>query len=154
MWVKIFDKYEISEEGAIRNTKTGRIVKQFRGKDGYLRTQIAGKTMCVHRLVALTFIPAEIGKDHVNHKDGDKSNNHVVNLEWCTRNENMIHAYRMGLKSSRGTKNGRSKLTESDVIYIREHYTPYDKHFGAVALSRKFGVARQTVSAVVNGQNW
>ena len=154
MWVNIFDKYEISETGIVRNTKSGREVKQFLGKDGYFRIQIAGKTRTVHRLVALTFIPAEVGKDFVNHKDGDKTNNHVSNLEWCTRSENLKHAYVHGLKNSNGVKNGRSKLTEADVNFIRTHHISGDKNFGSTALAKKFGGARQTISAVVSGQNW
>lgn len=119
-----------------------------------MRTQIAKKTKTVHRLVALAFIPAEDGKDFVNHKDGNKQNNVVDNLEWCTRSENMKHAYEYGLKNSNGVKNGRSKLTEEDVSFIRTHHVRGDKDFGTTALARKFGVARQTISAVVSGQNW
>jgi hypothetical protein len=154
MWVRIFDKYEISNSGVVRNVKSGRQIKQFQGKDGYLRIQIAGKTRTVHRLVAEAFIPSEVGKDFVNHKDGNKQNNNVENLEWCTRSENLKHAYKFGLKNSCGVKNGRSKLTESDVIFIREHYIRGDKNFGTKALAKRFGVARQTVSAVISGQNW
>lgn len=154
MWVGILDKYEVSDTGVIRNIKTGREIKQFLGKDGYFRTQIAGKTRLVHRLVAEAFIPTECEKPFVNHKDGDKSNNKVTNLEWCTRSENMIHAYQMGLKNSSGVKNGRCKLTENDVNFIRENYIAGDKSFGAKALAKRFGVAQQTICAVVNKQNW
>lgn len=154
MWIKLFDKYEISEAGIVRNTKSGREVKQFLGKDGYFRIQIAGKTRTVHRLVALNFVPADVGKDFVNHKDGNKQNNHVSNLEWCTRSENLKHAYDHGLKNSNGMKNGRSKLTEKDVAFIRTHHVRRDNVFGTNALAKRFGVARQTISAVVSGQNW
>ena len=156
MWVKMLDVhgYEASDLGEIRNIKTGRVLVQFIGKDGYLRTQIAGKTRLVHRLIAKTFVPKPEGKDFVNHIDGDKQNNEVRNLEWVTRSENIKHAYSIGLKSSNGSRNGRSKLTEDDVRFIRENYKPYDKQFGANALAEKFGVARQTIGAVASGQNW
>ena len=154
MGVKIFDKYEISENGIIRNIKTGRELHQFPNRRGYMVVQIAGKTRTVHRLVATAFLTPEHGRDFINHKDGDKRNNSVDNLEWCSRSENMKHAYKMGLKNSYGSKNGRSKLTETDVIFIRKHYIAKDKQFGATALAKKFGVARQTISAVGNGQNW
>lgn len=154
MWVKITDPYELSDTGVVRNAKTGRELKQFKGKDGYKRVQVARKTFLVHRLVAFMFVRCEPGKDFVNHKDGDKLNNHASNLEWCTRAENMKHAYQMGLKSSNGEKNGRCRLTAEDVAFIREHYSAGDKEFGAKALGRRFGVAHQTISAIAHGQNW
>lgn len=155
MWLKILDDYEISDNGEIRNANTGRTIKQFIGKDGYARTQIAGKTRLVHRLVALTFIPSDVGKDFVNHKDGNKQNNRADNLEWCTRSENMRHAYDNSLKQPMvGIKNGRSKLSYYDVSFILENYIQRDKRYGAKALAKQFGVAPQTICAVASGQNW
>lgn len=155
MWVRIFDKYEISDDGVIRNFKTKRTIKQFVGKDGYVRTQIAGKTRLVHRLVALQFLPFCLDKNFVNHIDGDKQNNSASNLEWCTSSENQKHAYRKQLrKPNFGVKNGRSKLSEKDVDFILSKYIPRDAEFGATALAERFGVARQTICAVAHGQNW
>ena len=155
MWVSISDKYEVSDSGHIRNRKTQRVLKQFTGKDGYMRTQFDGKTQTVHRVVAIAFLPATPGLDFVNHKDGNKQNNAVENLEWCNRGENMRHAYRTGLKKPMcGAANGRSSLTPENVSFIKAHYVPRDKTFGAKALSKKFGVAPQTICAVVSGQNW
>ena len=156
MWQKILDAegYEASADGRIRNAKTGRLLKQHIGNDGYLRIQIAGKTRLAHRVIADIFLLKPVGKDFVNHKDGNKQNNRADNLEWVTRSENMQHAYENGLKSAAGVKNGRSKLTEADVAFIRGHCIPGDKEFGASALSKKLGVARQTISAVFHRQNW
>ena len=154
MWLKILDNYELSDTGAVRNSKTGRHIKQFAGKDGYFRVQIAGKTRLVHRLMAVAFIQKPHGKNFVNHKDGNKQNNNAWNLEWVTRSENMKHAYSHGLKSSYGTKNSRCKLSEEDVAFIRKHYIPYDMNFGAKALGKRFGVAHQTIAAVAHRQNW
>ena len=154
MWISISDKYEASLDGHIRNKNTKRILREFVGKDGYLRTQFDGKSRTVHRVIALAFIPKIEGKDFINHKDGNKQNNSVDNLEWCTRSENMKHAYKHNLKSSIGIKNGRNKLSYDDVLYIRTHYIPRDKHFGAKPLAKKFGVAHQTISAVACGQNF
>lgn len=155
MWKEYdFTGYEVSEDGEIRNMKTGIALRQFEGKDGYMRTQFAGKTRLVHRVVADCFISTVKGKDFVNHIDGNKMNNNASNLEWCTRNENMKHAYDHSLKSSKGVKNGRCKLTEDDVKYIREHYIKGDNVFGEKGLANKFGVARQTIGAVITGQNW
>lgn len=154
IWKKIFDDYEVSEVGTIRNIKTKHIIKQFIGRDGYVRTQIAGKTRLVHRIVAMAFLPIVDGKDFVNHIDGKKENNAVENLEWCTRSENQRHAYAYNLMSADGEKNSNAKLSTEDVNYIRTHYIKGDKTFGAKALAKKYGVTHQAICAVVYFQNW
>ena len=157
-WKPLGGIYEISDKGEIRNAKTMKTLQTFVGKDGYVRVQLAGdigKTCTVHRLVAKAFIPQEEGKLFVNHKDGSKTNNEVSNLEWCNRFENMRHAYETGLKNPPvGEKNGRNKLSYSQVCYILENYVPRHPLYGAKALANAFGVAHQTICAVVSGQNW
>lgn len=155
MWADISVNYEASSDGHIRNKKTGKILAEFVGKDGYLRTQFDGKTRTVHRVIATAFIPADVGKDFVNHKDGNKQNNSVKNLEWCTREENMKHAYSHGLKNPpKGETNGRARLSSEDVQFIKENYKKGDGEYGAKALAKKFNVAHQTICAVASGQNW
>lgn len=155
MWIDISENYEVSSEGHIRNKHTHKVLKEFVGKDGYLRTQFDGKSRTVHRTVAQAFIPQDPDRPFINHKDGNKQNNCIDNLEWCTRSENMHHAYNHGLKEAPiGTANGRCKLSEDDVDYIRANFKPNDRTFGARPLSKRFGVAPQTISAVMHGQNW
>lgn len=155
MWIRVLENYEVSDTGLIRNAKTGRLLKQHIGNDGYLRTQVDGKTRLVHRLIACAFVPANPGKDFVNHIDGNKQNNCVSNLEWVTQSENMKHAYKIGLKKPLArTENGHAKLSEEEVAFIRENYVAGDRKNGAKALGMKFGVAHQTIAAVYHGQNW
>lgn len=75
--------------------------KQHKSIDGYLRVDLCKdrghKNFLVHRLVALHFIPNPGMLDQVNHIDGDKTNNCVENLEWCTQVENAVHAVETGL---------------------------------------------------------
>lgn len=104
LW-KIFkdnDNYEISNTGKVRNSCTLKELIQQDNGHGYklvnLYKNSKRTSYYVHRLVALTFLKNEGNKPEVNHLDGNKSNNKVTNLEWCTRSENDIHAYKMGLK--------------------------------------------------------
>ena len=87
--------YEVSDYGNIRKTNG----KEMRGNVnsyGYRVVRLSkngvGIDKKVHRLVAIAFLPAIPGKECVNHKDGNKLNNRVENLEWVTRGENNIHA--------------------------------------------------------------
>ena len=109
--------------------------------------------MRVHRLVAEAFIPNPENKDTVNHIDGNKQNNIVSNLEWVNRTEQMIHAYNLGLKTSRiGSKNSNAKLTDEQVREIRKLYVPQSKEFGTVALGKKYGVTNRVIGLIVNGK--
>jgi hypothetical protein len=89
-----YENYEVSSFGQVRNKKTGRILKAA-NKGGYLSVGLSlkGKTRScsVHRLIALTFLENLENKAHVNHKDKNKSNNNIYNLEWCSPLENNIH---------------------------------------------------------------
>lgn len=100
--LKQFIDYEVSIDGKIRNFHSKRIINQSLS-NGYFvvslkfKPGIFGyKNVLVHRCVAIAFIPNYENKLTVNHKDGNKSNNHKDNLEWATQSENVIHAYKNG----------------------------------------------------------
>lgn len=99
--------YKISNKGEIKNAKTNNILKQYLSNRGYLRVTLFKKSkpkkFTVHRLVAENFIKnnyiqKEISELQINHKDGNRSNNNVENLEWCTAQENTYHALKNGLR--------------------------------------------------------
>jgi len=91
--------YEISNLGNIkRNGKPLKIKAWSNYKVVRLHEKKRAKTMYVHRLVAINFIPNPENKPMINHKDGNKLNNEVSNLEWCTRQENEVHAWEHGMK--------------------------------------------------------
>lgn len=95
----LLNKYVITKDGNVVNSKTGRILKKSLDNYGYEIVSLSnGKTKhtkTVHRLVALEHIPNPKNKPCVNHIDGDKTNNSTDNLEWCTYQENELHSYRV-----------------------------------------------------------
>lgn len=109
------------------------------------------KSFKVHTLVARAFLPNSKGKRVVHHRDSNRANNRVENLEWVTHRENTAYAVQNGSYDKPiGCDNQHSKLTADDVRYIRAHYIPYHRKFGANALARKFNVSHGTIINVVN----
>lgn len=91
----IDSRHSIRNDGVV--IRDGKEVNTWLSNWGYPTIKIDGVNVMVHRLVANGFIPLVEGKPDVNHKDGDKTNNHWTNLEWCSRGENVLHALRNGL---------------------------------------------------------
>lgn len=129
--------YQVSNLGEVRSLKyKGRnnikILKGASDKDGYRRVALFDKEKCrkeyrIHRLVAEAFIPNPENKPQVNHIDGNKINNKSDNLEWATQEENMQHAYKMGLKVQ--TKEVREKISRGRLgKYKGEKAYWYSKH--------------------------
>lgn len=91
-------RYIITDSGKVFNRKRGTELKQHLNSKGYARVYLwygtQDKPIAVHRLVAIAFLRKPVGRDEVNHKDGVKLNNHVSNLEWCTRLENIRHFHK------------------------------------------------------------
>lgn len=151
------DFIQVSETGQVFSH--GKLIHGEVTRNGYVRIHVSNRNVqykfLVHRLVAEAFIPNPLCLPQVNHKDGNKLNNSVENLEWCSSSENQKHAYRTGLKNANGEKNGHSKLSEKDVIEIRKVYVK-GKHsdFNSRGLARKYGVNPKTILDVVNYRNW
>lgn len=113
------------------------------------------KSIKVHRLVAIHFIPNPENKKEVNHKDFDKLNNHVDNLEWVTPKENSRHAYNAGKTHPPhfyGEKNTSSKLTQLQVDDIRKEHT--NKRGSMAFLSKKYNVSKTNISCIINRKIW
>lgn len=103
----------------------------------------------IHSLVAQTFIPNQNGYPVINHRDGNKLNNDINNLEWCTSADNIRHAVKTGLISTQyGQYSRMSKLTEEQAIYI------FNSNETISALSKQYGVSNSTINAIRKGVNW
>ena len=118
--------YSITENGKVWSYYTFKWVKPKLIR-GYHRIRLWKDTIhrnyAVHRLVALTYdLPKPTDKTQINHKDGNKTNNHIFNLEWVTCQENHNHAIENGIVDRKGERNGKSKLTEKQVKEIRKNY--------------------------------
>lgn len=151
-----FDDYQISSKGRVKSHKneTERILKQRITHDGYVWYNLCrqGKqyTKRANRLVAEAFIPNPDNKLTVNHIDGNKLNNCVENLEWATREEQMKHAYGLGLKTPvRGCLQANHKLSEDEVRNIRRQYKARDKHDGMNGLAREYRVSPSVIDKIV-----
>ncbi|WDS60548.1 major capsid protein [Bacillus phage BC-6] len=122
IWYDIeeYPNYKVSDYGEVINMNTMRILKKDRRK-GYYSVRLskggASKVFSVHRLVASAFLGNPYNLPQVNHKDGNRENNHVDNLEWVTQEDNLKHQQENNL-CPKGEENGNSKLTTAEVVSI------------------------------------
>lgn len=120
IWKKVsdFDDYIVSNHGRV-----AKVLKCTKDCRGYMRAHLSKKdgksNIFVHRLVMKAFRPNEKSEElFVNHIDGDKTNNNLDNLEWCTHKENMEHAFRTGLIKK---KIRPIYCYETDEVYTNAH---------------------------------
>lgn len=158
--------YEISNLGNVRSVtrkvirRNGRVIS-IKGKDMAMRTDEKGymrvclnnngktKRVAVHRLVAMAYLPNPDNKPQINHIDGNKGNNCVWNLEWCTNGENQKHAYRTGLKHSVDSS-GRPKVRVAMIDPVSGEQVATFESFNEAA--RKMKIFAPNIRKVVLGE--
>jgi hypothetical protein len=111
---KSFDEnYLIHWRGFVISNKTNKILKPGKSKNGYYTVSLNGKSYNIHKLVANLFIPNNDKSLIINHKDGNKLNNHYSNLEWVTYSYNNSHAFKLGLnRTIKENPNCRKKVID------------------------------------------
>lgn len=165
-----FEDYAVSNRGNVKRitaslgTAVGHIINQNTLRAGYRIVRLyKGKNkwptpLYVHRLVLIAFTgnPPN-GRGQCNHKNGDKLDNRLENLEWVSASENGKHAvYVLGKNrgeriASRGLRNGRAILTENDVFAVRRDL---ENGVRQIDVAHKYGIAQVTVSAIKRRVIW
>lgn len=154
----IKDYYTITSDGEIYSDNSG--LMKTRNKKGteyqiinLSKLDSSKQTFRIHRLVLMAFNPVEnMDSLEVNHKDGNKKNNKLENLEWCTRIENQQHAYTTGLaKGRRGEKSNFAKLTNNDIqkIFEMRKLGKTQKEIADI-----IGCTRSNISYILNKKSW
>lgn len=148
--------YEVSNFGNVRRKKTGKILSRRKLNHGYSVASLCKdgkvKNHKYSRLVASAFIANPNKLPCVNHKDGNKINDSVGNLEWCTYSENNKHAYNLGLKKPIcGVKVWKAKLNESDIRKIKVLLSMNVKK---VEIARIFKVSHTCICNIAMGRTW
>lgn len=149
------NKYFVSEYGDVYSLTSSKFLKKKLDKDGYVEFALAlGKSkkrfVRGHRLVLEVFEgPSSLPM--VNHIDGNKQNNHVSNLEWCTQSHNELHARKYLGKNSFGLKSSRKKINYEIAEEIRKgHASGFSKQH----LASKYNISIAQITRVIKGEVW
>lgn len=157
VWVDIaeYDNYQVSNHGNMQNKKTGRVLRPASDKYGHQQVRLSknglGRNMRVHRLVLYAFVgECPVGME-CRHLDGDATNNHISNLRWGTPLENVADMIMHGTHvDNRGEAHGRSRLTEEQVIEIRN----LGGTLSRLDIAKRFGVHQVHIGHIQNRKRW
>lgn len=137
------NNYLVFPNGMIFNLYGERMIGHI-NRDGYINGIINGRNMSFHRIIASIFCERKIGKDYVNHIDGNKTNNDALNLEWCTKSDNTKHSYSNGLQTSVANPYGSFKvLSSNDLLVIKKLHA---NGFLDREIAEEIGCSRELVS--------
>jgi len=158
-YIAEYPRYAATEDGKIYSFHTDRFLKPIKKPNGYMCLSLSkhGKVrqILVHRIIASLFCNKPPGLNQVNHIDGNKTNNHSLNLEWVTAKQNNEHAIKTGLKTpgfiGEGEDNPSHKLSESDVERI---ITLRKEGYKNTEISVLTSVNKNTINGILSGQTW
>lgn len=151
-----FPNYMISSESRIINKTTVKSIsisynKLHNHRQVRLWNNGKSRLLKLYRLKAIAFIPNPNNKREVNHKDGDRMNEDISNLEWVTPSENMKHSVRNGLASGqfkKGFDHQRLKINKEDIILIKRLH----KFLRNKEIAKIFSITPDHVSKIANGR--
>lgn len=160
--------YQVSDLGRVRRiargrgVKPGRILKPRAHTGGYLTVSLSRNSRpqnhFIHRLVATAFFGTPLKGCEVNHRDGIKTDNRAINLEWVSPEENRVHAMYVLDQNRKGENNAGSKLFEGQVRQIRRLYKQKKSNgepcYTQVELARCFNVTKSTINLIVHYRRW
>lgn len=150
--------YYVTDDGRIWSERSQKYMSMRPDKDGYLKVALISSEVpegkrhrySVHRLVLENFNPVEgMEKLQVNHKDGNKKNNRLENLEWTTCQENIAHAIKNNLRAE---INGSAKLNKEDVLEIIKLLL--SKKYTNVEIAKLYKVDEETIGRIKRKQSW
>lgn len=159
--VEFNQDYQINEKGEVISPYRGwHKMTPHEIPKGYLRVNLrtskGTKFFMIHRLVLEAFSPVENSLAlQVNHKDGNKHNNALENLEWCTQAENMAHSSRIGLRDNmpKGENSSNNTLTEKQVLEICEELTnPNRESYSKIGA--RYGVSKHAIHDIKRKRSW
>lgn len=139
--------YIITTNGNVFSLKTGKFIKHFYQFD-YPRVTVDGKTIRVHVLMAETFIGPRPKGYGINHKDGNKWNNNIENIEYATQKENVQHALRTGLIKTLDNSKCATKKNDDVVNAIFDHYMGQPKS----RVAKRYNITIQYLNQVLWGK--
>lgn len=156
--VQGFPMYDVSDKGNVRSYQTDRrscFLKPILTNDGYFRVALYRDSeqhlKQVHRLVLEAFVSLRPEGLETNHKDGDKINNHLENLEWISHRGNICHAYAIGLRTQIGEKNNQAKLKNGELWLIKRLLWFELKQ---KKIAKMFKVGRVAITDIKRERSW
>lgn len=154
--IENYSKYRIYSNGAIYSEYINKFISPTKDSGGYLQNTLVDdfgnrKTIKTHRLVALAFLPNPNNFIEVNHKDFNRVNNNVENLEWCSRKYNIKYTALNHLEYNSKVYSKLSPLTEEKVLLIP---TLLNYNFSIKLIAKLYNVGHITIRNIVAGRTW
>ena len=154
--IEQYPNYMISNLGNVWSIRRKKQLKPCVNSSNYKKYVLSGKNVYAHRLVAEAFIPNPNNLPEVNHKDGNKWNNYVENLEWATKSENALHAFENGLRTIDGYT--RYKVAQSAHRFsakdVEDIKALFENGYTKKEIAEKYSCSNSAIHNIINGNTY